>query len=1098
MPSQSGAEAPARSSQNDTAQNDGAQNDDAQNELTLSEHLQNVTEALAAAQTGEAVFRVVLTPALTALNAVAGAVLLVSQDGRWLELADKQGYAEDAQTLWQDGPLDGNVPAGDVLEKREPLFFEQEGDLVRVYPELEARMGGVAAVATAVLPMFLDDRPLGTIILDFREPHHFTREETRFLRTLASQCAVALGRVRLLAGLRESEARFRRLVEVSPVGVAAGDMSGGLILVNDAYLRLLGYTRAELEAGEIDWAALTPPEYREADERAFARALERGVSDPYEKEMWTKGGERLPLAVVLTRYEEGGRPLVVGHLQDRRAQRAAERGLRADKAELERQVAARTAELEAARRTAEVLARLGDALQDAASPEEVAGRSLEWLGPAVGATGMGMVRLEGESVQATAFWGDVPEPIRAFLTRPGLRLPDTPNLLKVARTRRALYFDDYHTTGSPVADFPALSGSAEPIVTPGGTLVGFVLAWRPVGTGAWHGEQRDLLRRAAGTLGLALERAEAASQLTARVRQAEEDARAREAFVAFTEAVGTETDVLALVRRAVEVVRANVEHVSVAYYELEDGELEGGLWRVRVWSEELAPEIVAQLREGVPGDAPNFAEAARSEAGVFVDGWDAGANHVASAASYGAVALVPVAARSRVRSLFTVGTREGRAWTEREKAVVRAVARSLGLALERASVTTHLEAQNAELEARTQALEGFADLTRTLSLRSEPLALIERALTVVLSLLPPGCALFYQKEGDRWQVAARVGDLGTPELQAVVEGGLPVGHTPSLDLPDRTREPLFQDVYDRARDVAPELVSHLRTVSTLPVVVNGGVFGIFNVMVFEERPWSAADRAMLETTVRSLGLAIEGALGVAQLAQRTRELERSNAELEQFAYVASHDLQAPIRAVTSFAGVIERKYGDLLDDRGRLYLRQIVDNGGYMKRLVDDLLTFSRVHTGRGDLLPTDAGDVFDAVARRFQAGGDAAGANLTRDELPLVLADAGQLDQLLHNLISNGLKYHREGVPPHVHVTAQHEGEFWRFAVSDNGLGIEAQYFERIFVIFQRLHGREEFEGTGIGLAVCKKIVERHGGRMWLESTPGEGSTFFFTLPEV
>lgn len=233
-----------------------------------------------------------------------------------------------------------------------------------------------------------------------------------------------------------------------------------------------------------------------------------------------------------------------------------------------------------------------------------------------------------------------------------------------------------------------------------------------------------------------------------------------------------------------------------------------------------------------------------------------------------------------------------------------------------------------------------------------------------------------------------------------------------------------------------------------------------------------------------------------QLQAQTTELRRSNAELEQFAYIASHDLQAPIRAVTSFADLIARKYGEHLDARGQNYLRQIASSGEHMKRLVDDLLTFSRVNTEQRGFQPTDSRAVFGTVVARLGQDAGPHGAPVTSTRLPVVLADGQQLDQLFQNLISNGLKYHREGVPPRIHVSAERDGDLWRFSVQDNGIGIEAQYYERIFEIFQRLHGRETYEGTGIGLAVCKKIVERHGGRLWLESTPGQGTTFFFTLP--
>ncbi|WP_051935451.1 GAF domain-containing protein [Deinococcus sp. YIM 77859] len=234
----------------------------------------------------------------------------------------------------------------------------------------------------------------------------------------------------------------------------------------------------------------------------------------------------------------------------------------------------------------------------------------------------------------------------------------------------------------------------------------------------------------------------------------------------------------------------------------------------------------------------------------------------------------------------------------------------------------------------------------------------------------------------------------------------------------------------------------------------------------------------------------------AQLAAQAAELQRSNAELEQFAYVASHDLQAPIRAVTSFAGLIARRYEAQLDARGQTYLRQIVESGEHMKRLVDDLLAFSRVHTEQRERQPVDSGAVLRAVLARLRPDLDLLEAQLQIGALPTVLADASQLDQLFQNLLSNALKYRRPQVRPEVRVSAEREGEVWRFAVMDNGIGIEAQYFERIFVIFQRLHGQGEYEGTGIGLAVCQKIVERHGGRLWVESTPGAGSTFFFTLP--
>ena len=887
---------------------------------SLVERLQAVTESLAAAHTAQEVFQVVLTRALQALEAVAGAVLLVDRAGGRLILAATQGHTEDAQTLWQDGPLDGNVPAGDALRRHEPLFFEQEGELVRAYPELEARVGGVAPVASAVLPMFLDDQPLGTIILDFKEPHHFTPDEARFLRTLAAQCAIALGRMQLLADLQ-----------------------------------------------------------RQVDERT---------------------------------------------------------------------------------------------------------------------------------------------------------------------------------------------------------------------------------------------------------QQLQTDASAQEAFVTFTEAVGTTTDVLSLTQQAIDVLRTRFRDGTIVYYTHEDG-----LWKARAWSEDVHGALLESLTAGLPGRTPLIHRALEARTAVFTDAWDHEREEVEHTADYGVAAAYPLIVSGDVDHLLLFGLKDRQRWSVRDRALVRAVGRGLNLALERAEQAASQARQTAELDARTRALESFADLTRDLSVEVDPYVLVQRAQAVVLSLLPEGYALYFEPEGDLWVLRAQTGELRSAALQATADAGLPYEQANNLLIPYHSRAPYYQDQYNRDTDRLDEMVAHLGASATLPVLVNGQPQGVFAVVLFGGvRHWTRPDQAALESVVRSLGLALERARSVADLEARTREvaawreryevavrgsgavlydwdpvtdailyggaveeltgytpeeldgnlgdwterlihpddretfsqeiarviasgdeahvsfrllhkdgrvrevedegyfkrgaqgevtrmvgfvrdvtdrrqaerqlrqanaeLRRSNAELEQFAYVASHDLQAPIRAVTSFAGVIDKRYGEQLDERGRLYLRQIVESGEHMKRLVDDLLAFSRVHTQARDLLPVDAEAVFDAVARRLVPDSPE-GARITRDALPVVLADAQQLDQLLQNLISNGLKYHREEVPPQVHVRAERVGELWRFAVSDNGIGIEPQYFERIFVIFQRLHGREAFEGTGIGLAVCKKIVERHGGHLWLESALGQGSTFFFTLPE-
>ena len=232
-----------------------------------------------------------------------------------------------------------------------------------------------------------------------------------------------------------------------------------------------------------------------------------------------------------------------------------------------------------------------------------------------------------------------------------------------------------------------------------------------------------------------------------------------------------------------------------------------------------------------------------------------------------------------------------------------------------------------------------------------------------------------------------------------------------------------------------------------------------------------------------------------KLKETLEDLARSNRELEQFAYVASHDLQEPLRKVASFTNLLNKRYKDKLDEKASKYMWYIVDGAKRMQTLINDLFLYSRA--GRGAVLhdPADLNEIFETLKSDIRYVISKNTAEVTSDSLPVVKGSSVQLQQLLQNLILNGIKFQNEEKPK-IHVSAEKKKGKWIISVKDNGIGIEKEYSERIFGIFQRLHTKDKYPGTGIGLSICKKIVERHGGHIWVESEPGKGSVFYFSIP--
>ena len=354
-------------------------------------------------------------------------------------------------------------------------------------------------------------------------------------------------------------------------------------------------------------------------------------------------------------------------------------------------------------------------------------------------------------------------------------------------------------------------------------------------------------------------------------------------------------------------------------------------------------------------------------------------------------------------------------------------------------------------------------------------------------------------------VSLRVPDENEQGLKAVAAAGPAAQDSPTgvLSYTDSVsgtaflgEEPVIVNDYSSHPLASPLGIDRgVKSLAALPVKNAGQTIAL--VIIYSRVPdFFTEDRVQfLTTVVGGLGTLLENARLHEALEYRAEELARSNAELEQFAYVASHDLQEPLRMVSSYVQILAEDYKGQLDESADRFIGYAVDGANRMKGLIDGLLAFSRVGTQGEPFEPTDCNLVLEQVIYDLEESIEDSGAAVSQDRLPTVNADRIQLSQVFQNLISNALKFSGE-VAPSVHISAKQAPDEWVLSVQDNGIGIAKRHYERIFKMFQRLHHRSEYEGSGIGLALCHKIVQRHGGRIWVESEVGEGATFYFSIP--
>lgn len=308
-------------------------------------------------------------------------------------------------------------------------------------------------------------------------------------------------------------------------------------------------------------------------------------------------------------------------------------------------------------------------------------------------------------------------------------------------------------------------------------------------------------------------------------------------------------------------------------------------------------------------------------------------------------------------------------------------------------------------------------------------------------------------------------------------------------------KPIMDIVHPDHREIAKEQIRHMKEKGNhIPLIeqkyirFDGSTIDVEVAAI----PFMYQNKFMIQVVFHDI---TERKYAEEKLKQTLAELTRSNTELEQFAYIASHDLQEPLRDMSNFSQLLMVRYKDKFDKNANQFIDFIAEGAIRMQKMIDNLLQYSRIGTHGKPFEPANCEDVLNQAITSLKAAVEENGAVVTHDPLPTVIADTSQMTQLFQNLISNAIKFRRKE-PPHVHISAEQKVNKWLFSVQDNGIGIAPEFSERIFMMFQRLHTRTEYPGTGIGLAISQKIVERHGGRIWVESELGRGSTFYFTIP--